>query len=91
MVGAVGRRGRAVVEERLVIAVPWVSLYREGIGGIRSAFMVPVNYLDVCENIRRVHLWIFGPPDVGHVAPVVRPSVKISKRILKGERYYNTV
>ena len=60
------------MEEGLVVAVPWIGLHGEGIGGIWGAFMVPVNYLDVCENIRIVHFWIFSTPDMRHIAPVVR-------------------
>lgn len=60
------------MEEGLVVAVPWIGFHREGIGGIRGAFMVSVNYFDVFENIRSVHLWIFSAPDMRHIAPVVR-------------------
>ena len=71
MIGTVGRQGGAVVEEGFVVAVPWIGLDGKGIGSVGGALMVSVNYLDVFENIRRVHLGIFGAPDMRHIAPVV--------------------
>lgn len=74
MVGTIGRPRGSIVEEGFVVAVPWIGLHGESVGGIRGAFMMAVNDLDVCENIGFVlHLWIFSAPDMRHVAPIISP------------------
>lgn len=75
----------------MVVAVPGVGFDWEGVVGVGCPLVMAVDYLDVFENIRRVHYWVFGAPDMRHVAPVVRSWADVSYYVLKIKRNQITI
>ena len=71
MVCALSRERRTVVEEALVVAVPWVRFDREGVCSVRRTLVMAMDDFNVLQLEGRIDSRILGRSDMRHVAPVV--------------------